>query len=102
MLSHNGISSRRWKYSAYINQNKLKSCVICLKKRLQRLNAAYQSNSFICRYCFDWDYNHPSMKEPKPENHPSNEHPDSPQPSKGREIINTTYLRPIELSYKLM
>ena len=102
MLGHNGISSRRWRYSAYINQQKLKSCVICFKRRLQKLNVAYEHNNFVCRHCFDWDYNHPLMKEPKPENYPSNEHPNSPQPPKGREVTDVTYLRPIELSYELL
>ena len=76
--------------------------VLYALKKLQRLNAAYKPNNFVCRHCFDWDYNHPSMKEPKPENYPSNEHPNSPQPPKGREIIDITYLRPIELSYELL
>ena len=90
MLGHNGISSRRWRYSAYINQSKLKSCNVCFQRRLESLNVACSQNKFLCRLCFDWEYNHPSMKELKPDNYPSREHPDSPLPPKGREIRNTT------------
>ena len=102
MLGHNGLSSRRWRFSAYINQNKLKSCIVCIKRRLQSINTAFDYNNKVCHLCCDWNYNHPSMKQIKPDNYPSNQHPDSPAPPLGREVLNIKYLRPIELSYQIM
>ena len=34
ILGHNGTTTRRWRFSAYINQEKLPSCKICLTTRL--------------------------------------------------------------------
>ena len=102
MLGHNGISSRRWRYSAYINQKKLKSCKICLKQRFLKINVASADHPHLCRMCYDWNFNHPSMHEPKPENYPKTQHPDSPVPPAGREVLDIENLHPIELSYPLL
>lgn len=102
MLGHNGISSKRWRYSAYVNQHKLKSCKSCIRKRLQSLNSASMKSKSICYLCYDWNYNHPSMKEPKPDNYPSTQHPDSPPAPLGREVLHVKYLHPIELTYQKM
>ena len=37
ILAHNGHTTKRWKYYAYINQEKLPSCKICLQKRLANI-----------------------------------------------------------------
>ena len=102
MLGHGGITSRRWRYSAYINQEVLKSCKSCLKQRLLSVHNKHLDNDIVCSECYDWDYDHPSMSEPKPKEYPVVQHPDSPPPPKGREILDITNLHPIELSYKVM
>ena len=43
MLGHNGLCTRRWRYSAYINTTKLKSCPKCTQKRIKCL----QSGNFL-------------------------------------------------------
>ena len=52
ILAHNGNTTRRWKYTAYINQEKLPSCKICLQKRLSdNWNSVSEINIDSCRSC---------------------------------------------------
>ena len=102
MLGHGGLTTRRWRYSAYIDQPKLKSCSSCLKHRLLNLKIVSSNTSTYCRDCYDWNYDHPSMHKAKPLEYPKSQHADSPPPPIGREVMNVNILRPIELSYNTM
>ena len=68
ILGHNGTPSRRWLYSAYIDQDKLPSCMKCLKKRLKKVSSnnnccqmASSTSVRICKNCGDWDFNKKSQ-----------------------------------------
>ena len=103
MLGHNGVSSRRWRYSAYIKQTKLKSCRDCMKKRILNTDVEHTDLLHHCTKCYDWNYSHPSMKKTKPDNYPITQHPDSPSPPAGREVLNIGEdLHPIELTYPVL
>ena len=103
MLGHNGISSKRWRYSAYINSNTTRSCKQCILKRSKRLcNLSSNPHNKTCMRCSDWNYSHPLMGMFKPDDYPTRQHPDSPIQPRGREIINLQYLYPIKLTYKKM
>ena len=102
MLGHNGISTKRWRFSAYLNHQKLKSCKLCMKNRIQSMNNIVPPNEKLCGTCYDWNYDHPAMNENKPHNYPITQHPDSPSPPVGREVLNRSFLYPIELSYEIM
>ena len=105
MLGHNGITSRRWRYSAYIKPNITKSCVICAKKRiifLCNLDNCEGNGDTLCSSCCDWDFNHSKMGVEKPNDYPTQEHPDSPEPPLGREVQGKDLLYPIELSYETL
>ena len=99
MLGHGGITSRRWRYSAYINQMKLRSCKQCFHRRVMSVTEVATK---FCSTCYDWNYSHPSMRVVKPSDYPTTQHADSPSPPKGREVLNVFYLYPIELSYDVM
>ena len=99
MLGHGGTTSRRWRYSAYVNQSKLKSCRQCLRERIK---SSREEASKFCSNCYDWDYNHPNMCVRKPSDYPCSQHPDSPSPPRGREVENVSLLYPIELTYDVM
>ena len=99
MLGHGGNTSRRWRYSAYVNQNKLKSCTRCMRSRIMLLHGKVSSNTEYCSYCYDWDYSHPSMFSSLPPDYPTVQHPNSPPPPLGREVEGITKLRPIESNF---
>ena len=99
MLGHGGITSRRWRYSAYVNQTKLRSCKKCFTQRVRSMD---ETSFDLCSLCYDWNYNHPSMFVPKPPDYPISQHPNSPPPPKGRAVLDVINLRPIELSYELL
>ena len=99
MLGHGGMTSRRWRYSAYVNQSKLKSCQQCF---LQRVSTVDEEATKFCAHCYDWNYTHPSMCVTKPPDYPTSQHPDSPSPPAGREVNNITYLYPMELTYDIL
>ena len=102
MLGHGGTTTRRWRYSAYVNQKKLKSCTRCLRQRIISLNVASTDKTNSCSYCYDWDYSHPSMQTCLPSDYPTTQHPNSPPPPKGREVDGMTKLVPIELTFDVL
>ena len=102
MLGHGGHTSRRWRYSAYVNQKKLKSCSRCMRSRIMSLSGSVSSDKEYCSFCYDWDYSHPSMFSALPQDYPTVQHPNSPLPPPGREVVGITELRPIELNYAVM
>ena len=52
LLGHNGLNTRRWRYSAYIDQQYFPACNTCINERIKRiqLNKFYKING-RCRYC---------------------------------------------------
>ena len=102
MLGHNGITSRRWRFSAYVDPSITKSCFNCAIKRLELLYENAEISKSNCMVCCDWNFNHVKMAMKKPADYPTEQHPDSPSPPTGREIQNIDYLYPIELSYDIM
>ena len=104
MLGHNGINSRRWRYSAYIKPDSTKSCSTCFVNRIDGLCGIYGTvpTTNNCRTCCDWNYNHPEMKKSKPKHYPESQHPNSPTPPIGREVENIENLYPIELTYDII
>ena len=103
MLGHNGITSRRWRYSAYINTQKTKSCLRCMLRRVDSLrNDKFTviKTTQIC--CCDWDFSNAQMRSVKPPDYPTREHPNSPSPPLGREINENEYLLPLELTYNIL
>ena len=103
MLGHNGISSKRWRYSAYINVTKTKSCLHCMIRRINALRinvATYYVETQKC--CCDWDFDSDEMKSDLPTDYPRREHPMSPSPPAGREVEGIQYLYPIELTYEIL
>ena len=103
MLGHNGISSRRWRYSAYITPKVLKSCLHCMSERITALRSENYSEDYNnqnqCRHCSDWNFENPIMKADRPIDYPEEQHPESPPPPCGREVINIKKLYPIEITY---
>ena len=102
MLSHNGITSKRWRYAAYINSNYTRSCKQCILKRARFLNDSTCNIQMNCMRCSDWNYSHPLMGIYKLDDYPTRQHPDSPLPPLGREALNIQYLYPMELTYQKM
>jgi len=107
VLGHNGTTTRRWLYSAYINQDKLPSCRHCLKLRILNINSTNSSlnSSHKCRTCGDWDYDSTSVHlcESFPHNYPTKQHEESPQAPTGRPINNNSSvngLYSVKLEYK--
>ena len=101
MLGHNGITSRRWRYSAYINTKKTKSCSNCMLRRVESVRtSSFTARDTFPTCCCDWDFQNPGMKVEKPSEYPTSEHPKSPKPPPGREVKNIEFLYPIELSYE--
>ena len=86
MLGHNGLTSRRWRFSAYIDPLVTKSCFICSKNRINHLCDVPYTFQRQCSQCCDWNFHHPKMGMKKPPDYPSKQHPDSPPPPFGREV----------------
>ena len=102
ILAHNGLTTRRWKYSAYINQEKLPSCKICLLERLQNIwQSDYVKKNDHCRFCSNWNYfsSNQYLKSPVPEKYPKEQHPTSPTPPVHREAQKITYLLPVKQTF---
>ena len=103
MLGHNGLTSRRWRYSAYIDKTRLKSCVICAIRRIKILSGKiYLCDNEEVDCCWDWDFNHYDMNMPLPDDYPTKQHPQSPQAPKNREVNNIRVLKPVALSYDFL
>ena len=103
MLGHNGLTSRRWRYSAYIDKCQLKSCIRCATRRIKILSGKlylHENKALDC--CWDWNFNHHNMRTLPPDDYPTKQHPQSPEPPKYREVENIQYLRPVDLSYDFL
>ena len=102
ILAHNGYTTKRWKYSAYINQEKLPSCKHCLQKRLANIwNSVMDIHIDRCPSCCNWNYsNNFILYYPLPEKYPKTQHPTSPTPPVHREVIQMKYLCPVEQSFE--
>ena len=110
ILGHNGITTRRWLYSAYIDQDKLPSCMKCLKSRLKKVSA---NNNYCqttsstatrnCKSCGDWDLNRKSqhLGHVFPDGYPVDQHDASPDAPIGRPIkmSDKDRLYPVKLEY---
>ena len=101
ILQHNGSTTKRWRYAGSINQDKFPSCPTCFKKRITNINT-YVYNR--CHNCCDWNYNATNLhiRQPPPDNYPTCQHQNSPEPPCGRHILNCEYLLPIEQTYEIM
>ena len=105
ILGHNGLTTRRWKYTSFIRQDKLPSCKFCLMKRLSQYivlnNLNHASRISVCQLCCDWDYGSQCrfMKTDLPEKYPRKQHPTSPIPPKFRHVLNIRYLVPVEQTF---
>ena len=105
ILGHNGLTTRRWKYTSFVQQDKLPSCKSCLMKRLSRYillnNLNYAARTGVCQLCCDWNYSTQNryMKIELPEKYPRVQHPTSPIPPKFRHVLNIRYLEPIEQTF---
>ena len=105
ILGHNGTTTKRWLYSAYIDQTKLPSCMECLKSRLKKIASnnntcqiTLSMSTRNCRTCCDWDFSRKcqSFGHEFPE-----AHDDSPEPPIGRSIkvSHQDRLFPVKLEY---
>lgn len=101
ILQHNGITTRRWRYAAYINLQKLPSCEYCF---FQRLNSMTSYVYTKCRHCCDWNYqatnNH--LCQPLPTDYPNHQHKNSPRPPVHRGTKSTTTIKPIQQTNELL
>ena len=102
MLGHNGLPSRRWRFSAYIDPDKLKACTQCMLRRIHLLDSGHSHKNNRDKCCYDWNYQHSRNCSNLPKDYPVNQHPDSPPPPIGREVSNIKYLYPIELTYDIL
>ena len=54
------LTTRRWKFTAFINQEKFPSCKLCYNKRLKRYIDVKREHSHskanVCRWCCDWSF----------------------------------------------
>ena len=105
LLGHNGLTTRRWRFTGFINQGKLPSCKMCCMKRLSRYmrlkNYNACTNIGSCHHCCDWNYSTESrfLQFDLPEKYPRQQHPTSPNPPVFREVLNINYLKPVEQSF---
>ena len=102
MLGHNGLTTKRWRYAAYINSKVTRSCMHCIKNRIKNISNLSLYSNHKCMRCCDWDYDHPLMGIYKPDDYPTNQHPNSPPPPDGREVLNVIHLYPIEITYETL
>ena len=108
-MGHTGHSTKRWKYTALINQNKLPSCKVCLRNRLSKdtlISGFMVGNSAPvskeCTSCCDWNYesNCRYINIPLPKNYPRVQHSTSPLPPLYREVHNITSLKPVQQTFR--
>ena len=109
VLNYSGLSTRRWLYSSLVDPFKLTSCHRCISKRFQSMfvTNTKRKRPNSCGYCCDFDYN--TLKDVNtfviPNKYPKKVHPDSPDPPKGRDIIDVwkeKKMRPLKLSYDVL
>ena len=105
LLGHGGLTTRRWRHTAYINQEKMPSCKMCCNKRLSRYlrlkNENMNYKSGVCQMCCDWNFASQSryIQIELPAKYPRTQHPTSPIPPKHRGISNLKFLTPVEQTF---
>ena len=79
ILQHNGSTTKRWRYTGSIDQDKFPLCSTCFKNRITNIDT-YVYN--ICHTCCDWNYHatNQHIRQPPPDNYPKCQHQDSPEP----------------------
>lgn len=101
IMGHTGHPTKRWKYTGMINQNKLPSCLECLKIRFSKNTTSYQENVNVCPNCCDWNYNSTCryIEIHLPDNYPRIQHLTSPTPPLHREVLNISRIIPVEQTF---
>ena len=102
ILGHNGLTTRRWTYTAYIDQDKFSSCKKCLIARFDHILGHKQNiESDRCRHCCNWNYESKSrhIQHPKPKYYPKFKHPSSPPAPYKRDVDTLEYLEPIHQTF---
>ena len=107
ILGHAGTTTKRWKYTAYVNQHTLPSCHECFVKRLRAFgnsstaNKDRSNNVDRCRKCSNWNFLSKSrtIQSFLTDKYPRIQQPDSPIPPEGRHVVDTQCLGPKEQNY---
>ena len=101
ILSHNGLTTKRWGYAGYLNIRYLPSCSLCFNRRLHNITNATPDS---CSRCCDWNYNTKCRHRlcHIPPNYPTCQHHNSPLPPKGREVIGRKMIAPIQQTFDLL
>ena len=107
MLGHSGKYSKRWGYSAYVNQDKLPSCSACLVRRMTILKYGLTAsdNAVQCRSCIDWNYNYKGrllVSLGLPNDYPTEQDVESPEPPESRRVRDIKYLCPMRITYETL
>ena len=107
MLSHNGSTTARWKYSCLIKEpNKLKSCKECIKNRIEKVyfllkGSSDSINNTLCNKCSNWNFGNKLMRTTPPNKYPQKKHKYSPPAPKYRTIATKNFqIRSVEITYK--
>ena len=102
ILNHAGLSTHRWRYSAYINQKTFPACFTCTSSRIKRIkNQNFNPVQDRCRICCNWNYMSKSrhILSPTSIHYPKTQHSLSPAPPKHREVKNCFEIQPVEMTY---
>ena len=107
MLGHSGKYSKRWGYSAYVNQDKLPSCSACLVKRLTiiKYGLIASANAAQCRSCIDWNFTYNGRLLSSlglPNDYPTEQDLESPEPPESRRVRDIKYLCPMRITYETL
>ena len=107
MLSHNGSTTARWKYSCAIqNPNILKSCRRCIKNRIEKVHFGLKGlpcsiSNTLCNNCSNWNFGNKLMRSSPPDKYPKKKHRHSPPAPKYRTIATENFqIRCVEITYK--
>ena len=110
MLSHNGLTTSRWKYSCIIKEpNKFKSCKSCVNKTIKILYCKLKGQptnsiqNIPCNLCSHWNFGNRLMRFSPSEKYPKKQHRLSPPAPKYRSIASSNFkIRSIEITYKYL
>ena len=109
LLQHNGVNTKRWRYSAYIDYQYLPSCLKCFVQNLSYMKKIQSSCKISkpmvekkCLFCNDYNYSKKgssTLPQPPPDNYPTHEAPNSPNSPHLRSIKDNIQLSPCEITY---
>ena len=108
ILSHNGTTTCRWRYSSYISkQTKLPSCQNCFIKifnTVYKLQNKIEITSIfgLCNECANWDYFHKLVNTNTPQDYPNSVINKDYSPPLGRGNSNSGQLGSVEITYKYL